>query len=324
MFSGVFFLRYMDQRIVYLPVDSLFEFIFVINFKYRWMSIKGILTGKATKGVKAEKNNEEMSFLEHLEELRWHLVRASIAVVSGAILCFIEANFILDKILFAPKNADFFTNRAFAWVARKFDSPDMAINTLPFNIVNYEMAGQFTTNLNIAMIGGIIIAFPYIFWEFWRFIKPALYEKERKHASGAVFYSSLLFLSGILFGYYLIVPLSTHFFGSYRVSAEVPNLINLNSYISTVTTVILGSGVVFEIPIIIYFLSKVGLISSSFLITYRKHAYILLLLLAAIITPPDVFSMLLVSGPLILLYELGVFLSKRIEKKRINKELLEA
>jgi len=289
------------------------------------MSIKGILTGKEQKKLKAPKtNNEEMSFLEHLEELRWHLVRASAAVVVGAVVCFIKAEFILDQILFAPKKSGFITNRAFAWVAQRFDAPDLAINTQDFNIVNYDMAGQFTTNISIAMIGGIIIAIPYIFWEFWRFIKPALYEKERKHATGAVFYSSFLFLMGILFGYFLIVPLSTHFFGSYRVSAEVPNLINLNSYISSVTTIILGSGIVFELPIIIYFLSKVGLISSGFLITYRKHAYVLLLLLAAIITPPDVFSMLLVSGPLILLYELGVFLSKRIEKKRVNEELLEA
>jgi len=283
----------------------------------------GIFTGKRKK-IKLEKNNEEMSFLEHLEELRWHLVRASAAIVAGAIFVFIKAEYIMDNILFAPKKPDFFTNRIFAWVAREFNSPDLAINTQPFNIINYDMAGQFTTNLSIALIGGIIIAIPYIFWEFWRFIRPALYDKERKHATGAVFYSTLLFMSGVFFGYYLIVPLSTHFFGSYRVSTEVVNQINLNSYISSVTTIILGSGVVFELPIIIYFLSKVGLITSGFLISYRKHAYVLLLLLAAIITPPDVFSMLVVSGPLISLYELGVILSKRIERKRDNEVLLEA
>ena len=288
------------------------------------MSIKGILTGNTKKNIKPEKNNEEMSFLEHLEELRWHLVRASAAVVAGAIVCFIKAEFILDKVLFAPKYPEFFTNRAFGWVARKFNSPDLAINTQPFTIINYDMAGQFSTNLSIAMIGGIIIAIPYILWEFWRFIRPALYEKERKHATGAVFYTTLLFMTGVLFGYYLICPLSTHFFGSYRVSAEVINQINLNSYISAVTTIILGSGIVFELPIIIYFLSKVGLVTPGFLINYRKHAYVLLLLLAAIITPPDVFSMLVVSGPLIALYELGVFLSKRIDKKRDTKEILEA
>lgn len=288
------------------------------------MSIKGVLTGKKQKMLTSLKNNEEMSFLEHLEELRWHLVRASASIVVAAVVVFINVRFIMDKILFAPKYPEFPTNRAFAWMAQQFNSPDLAINTQPFTIINYDMAGQFSTNLSIAFIGGIIISIPYIFWEFWSFIKPALYEKERKHATGAVFYSSMLFLLGILFGYYLIVPLSTHFFGSYRISSEVVNQINLNSYISSVTTIILGSGIVFELPIIIYFLSKVGLVSSGFLKTYRKHAYILLLMLAAIITPPDVFSMLLVSGPLVLLYELGVLLAKGIEKKRVDEEFLEA
>jgi sec-independent protein translocase protein TatC len=288
------------------------------------MSIKGVLAGKGQKSKKLKKDNEEMSFLEHLEELRWHLVRASAAVVFGAIFVFINVEFIMDKILFAPKYPQFITNRAFAWVAREFNSPELAINTQTFSIINYDMAGQFSTNLSIAFIGGIILAIPYIFWEFWLFIKPALYEKERKHATGAVLYSTLLFMSGILFGYFLIVPLSTHFFGSYKVSTEIVNQINLNSYISAVTSIILGSGIVFELPIVIYFLSKVGLVSSEFLMNYRKHAYVILLLLAAIITPPDVFSMLIVSGPLIALYEFGVILSKRIEKKRDNEVLLEA
>jgi len=288
------------------------------------MSIKGILTGKEEKVTKPKKTNEEMSFLEHLEELRWHLVRASVAILFGAIFVFINVKFIMDKILFAPKYPWFITNKVFAWMAVQFNSPDLAINTQPFSIINYDMAGQFSTHLNIAMIGGIIIAIPYVLWEFWRFIKPALYEKERKHATGAVFYSTLLFMLGVFFGYFLIVPLSTHFFGSYRVSAEVVNQINLNSYISAVTTIILGSGVVFELPIVIFFLSKVGLVNASFLRSYRRHAYIILLLLAAIITPPDVFSMLLVSGPLVLLYEVGVVLSQRVEKKRVDIEILEA
>jgi sec-independent protein translocase protein TatC len=209
-------------------------------------------------------------------------------------------------------------------MAEVFNSPSIRINTKPFEIINIDMAGQFTTHLTIAMVGAIIIVIPYVLYEFWSFIRPALYDKEKRYATGAVFYSSFLFLLGVLFGYYLIVPLTTHFFGTYQVSEEVVNQINLNSYISSVSTVVLGSGIVFELPIIIYFLSKVGIVSSSFLITYRKHAYVLLLLLAAIITPPDIFSMLLVSGPLLLLYELGVFLAKRIEKKKSYEELLEA
>jgi sec-independent protein translocase protein TatC len=287
------------------------------------MSIKGI-TGKGGKGEKSEKVTGEMSFLEHLEELRWHLVRSSAAVVAGAVIVFINVKFIFDNILFAPKYPEFVTNRFFAWIANLMNSPELRINTKPFEIINIDMAGQFTTHLTIAMIGGIIISIPYIFWEFWSFIRPALYDKEKKYATGAVFFSSLLFLIGVLFGYYLIVPLSTHFFGSYRVSEEVVNQINLNSYISSVSTIVLGSGIVFELPIIIYFLSKVGIVSSSFLQKYRRHSYIALFLLAAIITPPDIFSMLVVSGPLILLYEFGALLAKQIERKRKNEELLEA
>jgi sec-independent protein translocase protein TatC len=237
---------------------------------------------------------------------------------------FINVRFIFDQILFKPTDSDFVTNRLFAWFAQVLNSPSLAINTKPFQIINIDMAGQFTTHLTIAMIGGIIIAIPYIFYEFWSFIRPALYDKEKRYATGAVFYTTFLFLLGVLFGYYLIVPLTTQFFGTYNVSEKVVNQINLNSYISSVSTVTLGSGIVFELPIIIYFLAKVGIISSSFLRSYRKHAYVVLLLLAAIITPPDIFSMLLVSGPLILLYELGVFLAKRIEKKNPTEELLEA
>jgi sec-independent protein translocase protein TatC len=288
------------------------------------MSVKAILPGNRSNGKNKIKDTGEMSFLEHLEELRWHLVRSAIAIVAGAVFIFINVKFIFDQILFKPKYPDFVTNRFFAWMAEVFNSPSIRINTKPFEIINIDMSGQFTTHLTIAMVGGIIIVIPYVLYEFWSFIRPALYDKEKRYATGAVFYSSFLFLLGVLFGYYLIVPLTTHFFGTYRVSEEVVNQINLNSYVSSVSTVVLGSGIVFELPIIIYFLSKVGIVSSSFLITYRKHAYVVLLLLAAIITPPDIFSMLLVSGPLLLLYELGVFLAKRIEKKKSYEELLEA
>jgi sec-independent protein translocase protein TatC len=286
------------------------------------MSIKALTGGKG--GGKSKNDSGEMSFLEHLEELRWHLVRSSVAVVAAAVIVFINKKFIFDNILFAPKYPGFVTNRFFAWIAEKMNSPELQINTKPIEIINIDLAGQFMTQINIAVVGGIIVSIPYILWEFWSFIRPALYDKEKRYATGAVFYSSLLFLLGVLFGYYLIVPLTTHFFGSYKVSEEVVNQINLTSYISSVSTIVLGSGIVFELPIIIYFLSKIGIISSSFLAKYRRHAYVILLLLAAIITPPDIFSMLLVSGPLVLLYELGVILAKRIEGKRKNEELLEA
>ncbi len=267
---------------------------------------------------------KEMSFLQHLEELRWHLVRASAAVLICGVFVFLNKQFIFDNVLLAPKNANFVTNRFFGWLAVQLNSPDLAINTKPFQLINIDLSGQFSIHLNLAIIGGIIIAIPYILWEFWRFVRPALYENERKHVTAAVFYSTLLFLLGISFGYFLIVPLTTHFFGSYQVSNEVLNQINLTSYISSVNTIVLGSGIVFELPIVMYFLSKVGLAGTSFFRKYRKHAFILLLTLAAIITPPDAFSMLLVTGPLALLYELGIIMARLVEKKRKSIDLLEA
>ncbi len=267
---------------------------------------------------------KEMSFLQHLEELRWHLVRSSAAVVFFGVIVFLNRQFIFDDVILAPRSPNFITNRFFGWLAVQLNSPDLAINTKPFQLINIELAGQFSIHLNLAIIGGIIISIPYILWEFWRFVRPALYENERKHVTAAVFYSTFLFLLGVSFGYFLIVPLTTHFFGSYQVSQEVLNQINLTSYISSVTTIVLGSAIVFELPIVMYFLAKVGLAGTSFFKAYRKHAFIVLLCLAAIITPPDAFSMLLVTGPLALLYELGILMARMVEKRRNDSDLLEA
>lgn len=268
--------------------------------------------------------NGEMSFLQHLEELRWHLVRASVAVIVFGVVVFLNKEFIFDSVILAPRSPNFITNRFFGWLAVQLNSPDLAINTKPFQLINIDLAGQFSIHLNIAIIGGIIISIPYILWEFWRFVRPALYENERKHVTSAVFYSTMLFLTGISFGYFLIVPLTTHFFGGYQISSEVQNQINITSYISSVNTIVLGSGIVFELPIVMFFLAKVGLAGSSFFKAYRRHAFIVLLCLAAIITPPDAFSMLLVTGPLAMLYELGILMARMVEKRRNDSDLLEA
>jgi sec-independent protein translocase protein TatC len=283
---------------------------------------KKSIFSKGTDGSSSK--GKEMSFLQHLEELRWHLVRSSAAVVFFGVIVFLNRQFIFDDVILAPRNPNFITNRFFGWLAVQLNSPDLAINNKPFQLINIELAGQFSIHLNLAIIGGIIISIPYILWEFWRFVRPALYENERKHVTAAVFYSTFLFLLGVSFGYFLIVPLTTHFFGSYQVSQEVLNQINLTSYISSVTTIILGSAIVFELPIVMYFLAKVGVAGTSFFRAYRKHAFIVLLCLAAIITPPDAFSMLLVTGPLALLYELGILMARMVEKRRNDSDLLEA
>ncbi len=275
---------------------------------------------QTTKKKRREKNKEaEMSFLDHLEELRWHLIRSVGAVVLFAIVAFILKDFIFDTVILKPKNADFWTNRMFAKLADLLGADALRINQIKLNLIAIKMADQFMMHIMVSMIAGLIIASPIVFNEFWKFIKPALYEKERKHANGAVFYTTTLFLMGVLFGYYLIVPLSIHFLGSYSISNEVVNQINTRSYISTLTSISFASGVVFLIPVFSYFLTKVGILTPQFMKTYRKHAYVVMLLLSAIITPPDIFSQVMVCFPLVFLYEIGILISKRVLKQQEKK-----
>ncbi len=258
----------------------------------------------------------EMTFLEHLEELRWHLIRSAIAIVIGAVVAFIFKDIIFDHIILAPNNPDFITNRLLCRLGELVNTPVLCINQNPVELISIKMSGQFTSHINISVVAGIIIAFPYIFWEFWSFFKPALYEKERKHARGAVIWASLLFIAGILFGYFIIIPLSINFLGSYRVSDLVENRINLASYIGSVTSVALSAGVTFELPIVVFFLSRIGVITPEFMRKYRKHAIVIILVSAGIITPPDVFSQILVTIPLLLLYEVSIFIAARVVRKR--------
>lgn len=267
-------------------------------------------------GKKEQKESQNMSFLEHMEVLRWHLIRAFLAVFIFAIIAFIFYDFIFDKVILAPKNADFFTNRMLAKLGQYLNIEALEINKHPFQVININLAGQFATHISVSLVAGIIAGFPYLFFEFWKFVKPALYSNEKKHARGSIFYTSFLFATGILFGYYVITPLSVHFLGSYNISDQVMNQINLSSYISSVTSIVLASGIIFELPVLIYFLSKIGLVTPHFLKKYRKHAVVVILVLSAIITPPDVFSQVLVCLPLLILYEIGITISKRIYKKQ--------
>ncbi len=263
----------------------------------------------------SESTKNEMSFLEHLEVLRWHLVRAFGSVFIFAILAFVFKGFVFDTLILAPSNPDFFTNKFLSDLGTRFNMPLLNINQIPLSFQNINMSGQFTTHIWVSFVVGIVISFPYIFWEFWRFVKPALYQNEISNSRGAIFFASTLFSIGILFAYYIICPLSIHFLGTYQVSDKVENIVNLGSYISTITSIVLAGGIIFELPIFIYFLAKVGLVTSGFLVKYRKHSIVVALLLAAIITPPDVISQLLVCFPLIILYESGIIIARRLEKK---------
>ncbi len=263
-----------------------------------------------------------MSFLEHLEVLRWHLVRSTIAILFFAILCFIGKGILFDVIIFGPKDPNFITYRLFCEFSRVIGITELfCMSEMPFEILNTRMAGQFSTHVWVSLIAGFILAFPYVLYEVWRFIKPGLRNTERKYSRGIIFFASILFMLGVLFGYYLIVPLSVQFLGSYTVSAEVKNLIDLNSFITTVSTVTLSTGLIFELPIVVYFLAKVGILTPDWMRKYRRHAFVVTLVLSAIITPPDISSQVLVSLPIVLLYEMSIKICARVVKNQ-QKELL--
>lgn len=269
----------------------------------------------------ADSSQDEMSFIGHLAVLRFHLMRSAIAVFVTAIVAFVNKSFLFDTVIFGPKKADFITfkllcefseylNKTVPSLVASADALCIGQN-IP-DLQNIDMAGQFTTHIMISMISGLIISFPYVLWELWRFIKPGLEVNEAKYAQGIVFWGSLLFGSGVLFGYYMIAPLSVNFFASYSISDQIQNLPTLSTYITTVTTVVLAAGLVFELPLIVYFLSKVGVVHPEMLRSYRKHFVVVSLILSAIITPPDVFSQVLVTIPLIFLYEISIGISGRV------------
>jgi sec-independent protein translocase protein TatC len=264
-----------------------------------------------------KKKNEpkaEMSFLDHLEALRWHFIKSILAIIIGGTLAYIYSDFVWNSIILAPKSPDFWTSRMLIKLSNFLGIQSNGLNSHPFQLINFNMSGQFMVDVWTAIIVGFIVAFPYVVYQFWSFIKPALYENERRHASGAVAIMSGLFFIGILFGYYLIVPFSLDWLGSYSISTDVVNQINILSYISSVTSIVIAGGVSFELPVVVYFLSKVGLLTPKFLRKYRKHSYVVLLIIAAVITPPDVLSQIIVTIPLVILYEIGIFISARVDK----------
>ena len=264
-----------------------------------------------------------MSFLEHLEELRWHIVRSLISVISFAIVAFIFSRYIFDYVLLAPKGEGFITNRLLCQFADRMQAPELCINSNPLKLVSIEMPEQFYADIMVSLYAGLLVAFPYIIWEVWRFIMPALYENEQKHARGSVLSISAMFFLGALFGYFIIVPLTVHFLAGWSVNESVESTIRLKSYISTIAFIPGATGIVFELPILMVFLTKVGIITPNFMIKYRKHAIIILMIVASVITPPDIWSMLLVMVPLILLYQISIFLCKRVVKKQQQAERAE-
>lgn len=284
-----------------------------------------------------ESSDREMTFFEHIDALRPHLVRAVLALVVIAIVAFAFKGFIIDTLLFAPSSPDFPTNRwlcgmgyawadFLAWLGSLFnaewttDPTVLCINQQEFSVINNKLAGQFNLHLKVAMATGLVLGIPYFLWEIWQFVKPALTTGEKRGTRLFVLYVSLGFFAGLLFGYFLIVPLSINFFYNYSASSSITNLIDIGSYFSQVIGISLGTAVIFQLPLLIYFLTRIGLVSPVFLRKYRRHAIVLLACVAAIITPPDVFSMILVMLPLYGLYELSIALSARTERKHYKEK----
>ena len=265
-----------------------------------------------------------MSFLDHLEALRWHIIRAAISVVVFATAAFLAKDFLFHDLILGPSRADFWTYRMFCKLGQFMGSSDPCATSVNFIIQNREMSGQLSMHISTSFIVGLVLAFPYTFWEVWRFVKPGLYPHEQANSRGAVFFVSILFLTGLLFGYYVAAPLSINFLAGYTVDPSIENQIDLQSYLSTLTTMSLSCAFVFELPMIVFFLAKAGLITPEIMRVYRKHAIVVILIIAAIITPPEVTSQIIVTIPIVLLYEVSINIARVVRRNataRLNAGL---
>ncbi len=268
---------------------------------------------------------KEMSFLDHLEELRWHIVRSITAIMICMMVAFFFTKWIFQHIIFAPTNVDFITFQWLCDLGNLTGAVDaLCAKPFPFKIQSRYMTGQFTMQVLSAFVIGFIVSFPYVFWEIWRFVKPGLRLSERKNSSGAVFAVSFLFLLGISFGYFILCPMMTWFFASYSISDVIVNEFDITSYVSTFVALVFGSGLLFQLPVVVYFMTKVGLLTPKFMRTYRRHAIIVILIIGAIVTPPDPLSQVLISLPLFLLYEISIFISAYVVRQKRKQEEQEA
>ena len=269
--------------------------------------------------MKSENEKKELSFLGHLEELRWRLVRSSVVIILAAIVLFYFTDPIVQQFYINMSKTTFPTYQFFCLLSEKLNISDaLCAEDIPIQIQSIEMTKQFSTNMYFALIGGLIISFPFTFYQIWSFVKPGLNIKELKATRWIGFYASLLFFIGILFGYFLISPLCVQFFGGYKLTDQIQNNFTISSYMSMITTSTFLSGLFFELPIVMYILAKIGILGPDILKKYRKHSLVAILILSALITPPDVVSQLLVSFPIYALYEFGIIIVKRVEKKRLK------
>jgi len=273
---------------------------------------------------RGKKNNEEraeMSFIEHLEVLRGHLFRSALAIAAGAIVFIVYNTFFVREVLMGPTHADFPTYKWLCKVGHAIGLGDnMCMKDIGLKMQSTSVSGQFSMYFTLIFVGGIIVAFPYIFWEFWRFIKPALTKKELSKTRGVIFWVSFLFFLGITFGYFIIAPYTVNFFANFQLDDNIENRWTITSYIDTLVPLILGTGLAFQLPLVMFFLAKVGLMSPDFLRRNRKYAIVIILILAGVITPPDVISQVICTIPLMLLYEISIWLTAKVQKEKALEE----
>jgi len=257
-----------------------------------------------------EKN---MSFLDHLEELRWRLVRCAISVVIFSVIIWCYQEWIMDNVFLSMSKSDFIT---FRWMC---DFLGICSEDITLKMQSTSLSGQFSYALMMSIMGGVVFSFPYIFYQIWAFVKPGLKQNEKSMASGIVFYVSLLFFLGISFGYFIVAPLCVQFFAIFSISKQIENIPTISSYMSLILSTVFYTGLLFLLPVVSYLLAKLGIITAQFLRKYRKHAIVGVLILSAAITPPDIVSQIVVSIPILLLYEVGIFVVARVEKNKLKR-----
>jgi sec-independent protein translocase protein TatC len=259
-----------------------------------------------------------MTFVEHLEILRWHIIRSVIAIGIFTALAFIFPEIVFSKIILGPSKADFITFRLFCDLSAWMGNDVLCLTEMPFIIQSRKLTGQFTMHILSSFVVGFVVSFPYVFWEIWRFVAPGLYSKERNASRLAVFVVAFLFFTGVAFGYFIISPLAVNFLGNYQIDPNILNEFDITSYVGTVSMIVLAAGIMFQLPVVIHFLSKMGVVTPASMRTYRKHAFIVILFLSAIITPPDVVTQIFISLPIMFLYEVGIVIAVRNQKKNME------
>jgi sec-independent protein translocase protein TatC len=265
--------------------------------------------------------NAEMSFVDHLEELRWHLIRSVVAIVICAIIIFIFSDFIVDTVLFGPTRPDFVSSKWMCDMGRYIRIGDvLCFKPVEAKFLENTMMGQFVASFTLAFVGGFILAFPYVFWEFWKFIRPALSEKEKRKTTGVIFWVSFLFFMGVAFGYFILMPFMVNFYFNYKLSPQVIVMPSFSDYLENFIYITAGIGLLFQFPFLVMILARIGILSAAFLRKYRRHAFVVILIAAAIITPTvDPFSMGLVTIPLYVLFEISIIMAARVNKKQEQK-----